>query len=354
MYRPLLVLGAGVRLAGDVERARAAVEEMGIPVVSSWGAIDVIPTEHPLYIGRIGLFGNRAANLAIQNATEIFSWGCRLGIPHTGHNVQAFAREAKIVHALPKTLPVADIGWIALTQMWKKKYHPVHSEERQFQPGETNSFHFIEALCEALPPDAIVVTDMGTSFTCTFQAATVKLGQRWFTASGHAPMGYGLPGAIGAAFASGRRVICITGDGGLAFNVQELATVSRHSLPITIFVLENGGYLTMKHTQQNHFGRLTGADFNSGVFIPWAWKLAEAYGLYWEKYERERLPVLLSRAGPWLCSVRMPPMQALTPRLGTTKLADGTLRQAPLEDLSPPLPRDVLKREMLVPLVEER
>ena len=359
--RPLLVIGNGVHLAHAEDDCRRLVDHLGIPVVSSWTGADIIPTDHPLYIGRFGIFGDRAANFAIQNAASIIVLGSRLSVPQTGHNLKLFARAAEItmVDIDPneaRKFPffvqpiVADVGEVILTmlmqlprptdklwtvacQEWKRRYPVVWFDPRESTLDVVNSFHFIDKLCDELTDDAIVVTDMGTAFTCTFQAARMKLGQRWFTASGHAPMGYGLPGAIGAHYATGKPITCIVGDGGIMFNLHCLQTIGGNKLPIKIYLLDNAGYLTMKHTFANHFGRQTGSDASSGVTFPDFTKLAEIFGVD-------------------LTVVKIPPFQPLIPRSTSMKLPDGSITSGPIEDLYPFLPRDQFKREMIVPIVE--
>jgi acetolactate synthase-1/2/3 large subunit len=168
---------------------------------------------------------------------------------------------------------------LARCQQWKQKYPVVLEEYSQSKEG-INSFYFIDVLSAKLGPDAAVVTDMGTSFTCTMQAFKVKQGQRLFNSSGLASMGFGLPGAIGACFARGRkRTICISGDGGLQMNIQELQTLVHYKLPVIIFYLNNAGYLTIKLMQQNHFGRYVGSERSSGLSCPDILKVAAAYGI---------------------------------------------------------------------------
>ena len=130
--------------------------------------------------------------------------------------------------------------WLSRCQDWKRKY-PVYNPEYANEKEGINSYHFIEKLSDIAPADAIIITDMGTAFTCVHQAFKIKKGQRLITSSGHAPMGWGLPGAVGACFASGKPVICITSDGGIMMNLQELATIAKHKLPICIFLLDNSG-----------------------------------------------------------------------------------------------------------------
>lgn len=379
--RPVLVLGNGVHIARAEELARKAVAKLHIPVVSSWLAADIVPTDDPHYIGRFGIFGDRASNLAVQNADLLIVVGSRLSIPQVGYNFKQFAREAKIVmvdtsleemskpslrvyqriHASARDfLPVLckekenfqHSVWLGVCRGWKEKYPVVLPGYRE-EDGYINSFHFVDELSKALPEDAVVVTDMGTAFTCTFQAATMKLGQRWLTASGHAPMGYGLPGAIGAHYATGKKVVCIVGDGSLQFNLQELQTIVHHKLPITVFVINNAGYLAMKHTFKNHFGRQTGADADSGVSFPDTLRLATAYYIpAWRSQTSDdflkMLPTVLGMDKPYIFEVMMRPDQPLIPRSASLKRPDGSIVSRPIEDLYPFLEREELAREMIV------
>ena len=184
------------------------------------------------------------------------------------------------------------------------------------------------------------------------------MAQRLSTASGHAPMGYGLPGAIGAAFATGKMVIAIVGDGGLQMNIQELQTIIHHKLPIVIFVLNNGGYLTIKHMQQNHFGLNVGADAGSGVSCPDTMKIANAYGFHFRRLTNPSdvamdLSMRFDRSCmPCIVEVMMPTDQALIPRLSSYKRPDGTITAKPLEDLYPFLDREEFKANMIVKPVE--
>ena len=349
--RPVLVLGNGVHISGGEEEAEKLAAHLGIPVLTSWTAGDIMH-DHPLHIGHFGIFGDRASNFTVQNADLLLVIGSRLSIAQTGYNVAQFARGAKIVmvdqdeaemkksgyavkadakHFMRELLKVKHdwrhAEWLMRCEKWRQNY-PVIAEHK-VTPGYTNSFHFIERLCKELPPDAVVVTDMGTAFTCTFQAAKMKRGQRWLTASGHAPMGYGLPGAIGAHYATGKPVTCIVGDGALMFNLQDLKTIGDNNLPIRIIVLDNGGYLTMKHTQMNHFGRLVGAEFENPQWDD----LFELFGVDGEV-------------------VYMDPLQALIPRSSSQKLPDGRISSKPLEDLYPFLPREEFRAQMVVPPIE--
>jgi acetolactate synthase I/II/III large subunit len=314
--RPVVIVGNGYR-----GRDLSPVLESGIPVVSTWTGADMVAW-HENHIGHCGIFGDRASNFAVQNSDCLIVLGSRLSVPITGHNLKHFAREASIFLNV-EAVPEFSGSWLKRCLEWKERY----SIEKEC--GHLPSYRFVLDLSETLPDDAVVVTDMGTSFTCTFQAAKMKKGQRWFTASGHAPMGYGIPGAIGAHFATGRKVTCIVGDGSLMFNLQELQTIAHHKLPIDVYVIDNGGYLTMKHTFANHFGRQVGSDAGSGVSFPDWGKISEAFGVE-------------------LQVVKVPHDQPLMPRSASMKLPDGRITSKPIEDMYPFLPREEFLENMIV------
>lgn len=341
--RPVVIVGNGCRGA-DL----TPILESGLPIVSSWSAADMVAW-HENHIGHCGIFGDRASNFAVQNADCLLVLGSRLSIPMTGHNLKLFAREAKVfmvdvddaeVKKLNAVGIIQDVKeflktfrdrfdgfWMDTCLAWKDRY-AIDKES-----GSLPSYKFIRELSEGLPDDAVVVTDMGTAFTCTFQAAKMKKGQRWLTASGHAPMGYGIPGAIGAHYATGKKVTCIVGDGSMMFNLQELQTVAHNKLPIDIYLLDNGGYLTMKHTFANHFGKQVGSDHGSGVSFPDWHKVSETFGVE-------------------LKVVKIPHDQPLVPRTSSMKLPDGSITSKPLEDMYPFLPREEFLENMIVKPVD--
>lgn len=388
--RPVLIIGHGIRLARAEKEILPLVERLKLPVVSSWNASDLIPTEHDLYVGRSGIMGDRASNFTVQNADALLVVGSRMSIPQVGYNPSVFAREARImmvdvdekefkkpsIHvelpiladarefilALQRELKEQGVNlerkdWLAKCREWKRKYPVILPEYKENQEA-VNSFHFIDVLSQKLDEQAVVVTDMGTSFTCTMQTFRTKRGQRLFTSSGHASMGFGLPGAIGACFGAGRRkVICISGDGGLQMNIQELQTLVHYRLPITLFVLNNSGYLTIKLMQQNHFGRYVGSESGSGVSCPDIVKVALAYGIAAERIATQpellaRIDEVLAKPGPYVCEIMMPENQPLIPRVSSLKKPDGTVISKPLEDLYPFLPRPEFKENMIVKPIE--
>ena len=373
--RPVLIVGNGVRLAEAQAEIRELVNALGIPVITSWSAADMI--DSPYHIGHMGLFGDRASNFTVQNADLLLVIGCRMSVPMIGYRFDKFAPNAKIIMVdidsaeLNKPSLHVDLkiecdarefivamlqasytfhshtDWLLRCQALARKYPNVLPEYAEQKDG-INSYHFIDLLSKHLPDDAVVVTDMGTAFTGTFQAAKMKFGQRWLTASGHAPMGYGLPGAIGAHYATGKKVICIVGDGAFQFNAQELATIAHHKLPIIIFVLSNGGYLTITHMQDNHFGRRVGSDKDSGVSFPDVMAIGSAYDIphicFLNNHRLEQeLEFILSPERvnePLLIEIMMPPNQPLIPRVQSRKNPDGSVSSGDISEMYPFLPRE--------------
>lgn len=389
--RPILIVGNGVRLAKAESLLWQLIELIKFPIITTWNALDLVPDEHPLYVGRSGVFGQYGANFAVANADLILSLGSRMDTRQTGTNRKTFARGArKIVvdisaHELQKDLIDIDVpvhadcstfleqclaelkgfkgkdisAWIQRCNEWRKRY-PATLPEYFKQKEYVNSYVFVEVLCDELNNQDVIVTDMGTSLTCTHQAFRVKHGQRLFTNTGLAPMGYGLPAAIGAWFGSGKeRIVCLHGDGGLQMNIQEFQTVAHYGIPLKLFVMNNSGYLTIKHTQNAYFGgRIVGSDATSGYTVPDIIKVAQAYGFKTEVIESHRdlkskIQTVLAAPGAVVCDVRMAPDQPLVPILLQHRRADGSIATDPIERLSPYLPEDEFRANMIVPVLED-
>ena len=349
--RPVLIAGHGIRLAGAQAEFLTLVERLGFPVVTSWNGIDLIDHNHPLYLGCAGVMGQRGTNFAVANSDLILSIGSRMDTRQIGNSPDKYARAAKKIvvdidhHELEKGLIKIDLpveadaklfittllnqlenfsasigGWLENCRKWKAKY-PIVLPEYKTLSRDVNSYFFVEALCQNLNDDDVVVTDMGTSFTCTMQTFRARKGQRLFTNSGFASMGFGLPGTIGAWFGSPgrRRVIGIYGDGGFQMNIQELQTVAHYQIPVKIFVLNNGSYLTIKHTQETFFdGNLAGSDPTSGYSAPDFRAVAKAYGIpsvgaYSQNNLTGAIREALDFPGPVLCEIKMPSDQRLIP-----------------------------------------
>lgn len=386
---PVILVGGGVRAAKAREQLLELLEKWRVPVATAWNAHDVVWDDHPLYAGRPGTIGDRAGNFAVQNADLLLVLGSRLNIRQVGYAWKSFARSAfKIWIDADETelrkptvlpdMPVnADLGealrvlaakealpetpdlkaWRARCSGWRERYPVVLPEYRE-KSEPVNPYVFVEKLFECLEDDEIVVCADGTACVVTFQAARLQRDQRLYTNSGSASMGYDLPAAIGAAVASGRRVVCLAGDGSLQMNLQELQTIKTNRLPVKIFILNNGGYHSIKQTQANFFGRLHGCDATSGVECPDAGALARAYGFPYIRVAGAQamdgaFAATLSSEGAAICEVLLDPTQPFAPKQSSRRLSDGRMVSAPLEDLAPFLERDELAANMLIPLWDE-
>jgi acetolactate synthase I/II/III large subunit len=383
--RPVLISGYGIRLAKGENEFLQLVEKLGIPIISSWTTSDLISSSNELVIGRSGIFGDRAGNFTVQNSDLVLSIGSRLSVPQVGYNFPLFARAARkiivdidanelkkpslkpdlpiqadarefmveLMDQLQNMPPLEISSWLQRCQGWKQKYPVVLPEYKECK-NAVNSFYFVQTLSDKLDEKAVVITDMGTSFTCTMQTFKTKLGQRLSTSSGHASMGFGLPGAIGACIGNNRKdTICISGDGGLQMNIQELQTIVHYNLPIKLFVLNNNGYLTIKATQQNHFGRFVGAEQSSGVTCPDIIKIATAYGLPTTRIANTeeldlKIDSVIQASGPMVIEIIMEENQPLIPRVSSLKKPDGTIISKPIEDLYPFLSREEFLENMIV------
>lgn len=374
--RPVLMVGSGVRSARALDSCLEIIARLGIPVVTGWTAIDAIPTDHPLFCGRPGDLGTRAGNFVIQNADLLCVMGSRLGIRTTGYNWPAFASRAwkMQIDIDPSELTKpgveidccveADVGaflcavdavmnesgfdrrrhesWLAWCRARSERYPTVLPKHRENDGRKINPYHFVEILFEELSADAVVACGDGTANVVTFQAAHIKLGQRLFCNAGDASMGYDLPAAIGAAIAAPERpVICLAGDGSVQFNIQELETLRRLGAHLKLFVLNNSGYLSIRLSQRNFFGRLTGADASSGITFPCIQRLAAAYNLpvflATAASARDVIRAVLAHEGPVVCEVLLDPEQPFEPRLAARRLPTGEIVSPSLEYMSPPL-----------------
>ncbi|MDE1914932.1 MAG: thiamine pyrophosphate-binding protein [Sphingomonadales bacterium] len=389
--RPVVLAGSGVRVSGSHDAFLAFVERLGVPVVSGWNAHDVISNAHPLFVGRPGSVGDRGGNFAVQSADYVLVLGCRLNIRQISYNWASFARNARVA--------MVDIDSAEMAKPTLSLHRPIHADLRDFlavalaaplpadnaaearaaflarsrersarypavlpayasAQGPINPYVFAQKLFEALEPDDIIVTGDGTACVTIFQAADLKQGQRLYTNSGCASMGYDLPAALGAYYAGkgtdapGGRIICLAGDGSIMMNLQELQTIVGGNLPVKIFVLNNDGYHSIRQSQQNHFpDNIVGCGPDSGLTFPDFTRLAMGFGLPSARAERDdELPAairaVLNSAGPQLLEVMIDKRQQFEPKLASRRLPDGSMVSPPLEDLSPFLSDEELAEAM--------
>jgi acetolactate synthase-1/2/3 large subunit len=385
--RPVLLGGTGVRLADAIPEFQELAERLQVPVTTAW-THDLLPSNHPLYCGRQGTIGTRAGNFVVQNADLLLIVGSRLCIRQISYNWSSFAREAFTVQVdvdaaeLDKptfraNLPIhsdarrflrlvldalgpdasptgAQIEWRDWARRRRELLPAVLPHHRRAASGTINQYHFVELLFAASVPGDIFACGDATACITPFQAGDIKEGQRLFSNSGSASMGYDLPAAIGAAVAApDRRVICLGGDGSLQMNIQELATVAHHRLNLKLFVLNNGGYLSIRSTQNNFFKLLVGEGPESGLSFPDYAALANAYGLASSTLDctnpEDDLAEIFGRPGPEVIVVELDRAQGFEPKLSSKKLADGSMVTAPLEDMAPFLERDEFECHMRVP-----
>ena len=384
--RPVFLAGNGIRLAGAMDLFHEVIDLLGVPVQTGMGGNDVIHSDHPLFFGRPSVTGDRSSNFIIQNADVLLTIGVRLGVRTVSYLFKAFARAAyKIivdidpaelkkptifpdmpVHCDAKSLleemarqlrgsPLSHKeNWIEWCRERRRRY-PSATLEWRAQKDYVNSFHFVDVLSGELSSSDVIVLANGAANTCTFQAIKLKKGQRLFTNTGCAAMGYDLPAAIGACFANDRKqVICIAGDGSIQMNLQELQTIVHHKLPIKIFLLNNNGYTSIRLTQDAYFpGGYVAADPSSGVTFPNIQKICAAYGIQSNQAANheellEKIRQTLAVPGPALCEIMMAPDQLLYPKLASEVKPDGTMISKPLEDMYPFLDRAEFLENMLI------
>lgn len=388
--RPVVLAGGGVRISGAHADFLALVDKLGIPVVTAWNAHDVVPNGHPLYCGRPGSIGDRGGNMVTQSADFLLILGSRLNVRQVSYNWSSFAREAykawvdidplelqkptvtpdlavvadlkdllpALIEAAPDAPTNAQAAWLGWARERGPKYPVVLDEYRAAVP--CNPYVVMEALFDQLVEDEIVVTGNGSACVVGFQTAVLKRGQRLWTNSGCATMGYDLPAAIGIAAARpGQRVICIAGDGSIMMNIQELQTIAGYGFPVKIFLLNNNGYVSIFQTHRNFFnGVEVGGGPKSNVTFPDFSKIATAFGLAYARAERpgelaDAIRATLDVAGPALCEIMIDEHAVFAPKLGAKQHPDGRITSPALEDLSPFLPRDELRDNMLIDLIDD-
>jgi acetolactate synthase-1/2/3 large subunit len=386
--RPVILAGSGIRCAGATEEFETVIRRLGIPVTTAW-THDLIASDDPLFCGRPGTIGTRAGNFTVQNADLLLILGSRLNIRQVSYNWQAFAPNAfkiqvdidpaefakptaradmaitadlkPFLNALDSSLQAwealpAHNEWLAWCKERLARYPNVQARQREFK-GKINPYHFIEQLFQRLDGTDIVACGNATATIVPFQAGHIKRGMRMFSNSGSASMGYDLPAAIGAWFGAiserdtQRRVICLAGDGSIMMNLQELQTIAHHRLPIKIFVLNNRGYLSIRTSQTNFFGRLAGEGPGSGVSFPDFVAVATAFGIPARRLASadfpDQLAEVLAGEGPYLCDVVLDETQGFEPRMSSRKLDDGSIHSPPLEDMFPFLDREELAANMI-------
>ncbi len=377
--RPLVLAGTGVRSAGVQDLVIPLAEELSAPLATAW-THDLIDSDHPAFAGRPGTIGTRAGNFVLQSCDLLLVLGSRLNIRQVSYNWAEFAPHAKIVwididpaeltknylrphltipadlaDAVPELLQAAKRirsperrRWWAWCQDIRVRYEPSEADY-QPRPGGINAYHLVAELSKWMTSQHVIACGDATACIVPFQVMKLKAGMRMFSNSGCASMGYDLPAGLGAAVADPvGRVITLAGDGSVMMNLQELQTLRAWAPDVLLLVLDNGGYLSIKQTQRNFFGREFGASPASGVTFPDFAQVARAFDLpvtvleqgdHWRRELRE----VVEARGPRVCVVRLDQAQEFEPRL-RSRMVDGTIRTPPLDDMYPHLPDDVLEQ----------
>ena len=405
--RPVINAGNGIRIGQAHDAFMRVAEKLGVPVVTGWNSEDCMYDDHPLYTGRGGGMGDRPGNFAIQNSDLVLSLASRLSIRQVGYNFATWARDAYVIvndidpeelkkpsvhsdmriHADVKDLlavmedlldheflatredplfqggtGIDSLTWNETCRMWKETYPvvlPRHYSQEDHK--EVNIYAFIKELSSRLPENRITVVGNGSACVVGGHAYVIKPGQRFISNSAVASMGYDLPAAIGISKADpGEDIILVTGDGSIQMNLQELQTIIHHRLPIKIFVINNGGYHSIRQTQKNYFGEpLVGiGDDSRDLSFPDMEKLSAAYGYPYVNARHngeidQAILRTLSLNGPVICEVFVSRDQNFEPKSAAKRLPDGTMVSPPLEDLSPFLSEEEMDRNMIIPRIRD-
>jgi len=383
--RPLILAGYGIRCAGAVSTFRALARKIQVPIVTTQLGKDLLPYDDALFVGHPGVKGDRAGNLAVQNADLILSMGCSLHEQTTGYEPDQFAAKAYKIQVdldeavlkrgtvgvaekvrcdvsgfLEKLMALTDESWgssrfgewrLRCTD-WKERF-AVRQERHRIDDGPVNFYEFADVLSQLLVGDETIVTDAGSAFYVMGQAFRLRGCQRYIVPGSMGEMGYALPASIGVSAANSRTmVVCVTGDGSLQTNIQELQTLKYYRLNVKLFVINNDGYASIRNTQKAFFsGYYVGSSYDTGVSIPPLDKVADAYGLPYvacERRDRLRSSLLktLQTPGPVICGVTAQPDQQVIPTVSSVRLASGAMKSKPLHDMAPFLSQDELQKEM--------
>ena len=381
--RPLIIAGNGINCSKARSEFIDFVNKTQIPVATTYNGVDLIPSNHPLFVGRVGIKATRSGNFAMQNSDLLLIIGCRMPVSVTGYNYDHFAREAKIVvvdidkeehskntiridkfvHMDAKQflnnilIDAKDLSdWATKCYQWREQW-PICSDTND-NDERVNLYYFMDRLNKLKRSDDVVVADAGSAFYVCAQTTYIKDNQRYVTSSSQGDMGFTLPACIGVSLAKGGDVIGISGDGSLPFNVQELQTIVHHNLPVKLFVWNNDAYLSIRNTQDRFFdGRRIGTNPESGISLPSTEKIAASYGIPYICADPhnldEKIIETIHHDGPIICEVMCKIEQEVIPTLTGKMNDDGTITPKPLEDLYPFLSREEFYANMIVKPLEE-
>ncbi|MBQ7583988.1 MAG: thiamine pyrophosphate-binding protein [Lachnospiraceae bacterium] len=379
---PLVLAGTGINLGDARGELLTFLDKYKLPVVTAWNANDTVAYDNPCYVGMPGTVGIRSGNFAVQNCDLLISLGCRMNIRMIGYTHDDFAKNAfkavvdiderellkPTVHAdlpihadvkeLLKALNDAGYEPLPAHEKWRswcrellQRFPAVRPDMHKGGGGLINPYVFTDRLFANLDENDRIICGNGSACVITFQAARIKQGQRMFTNSGCAAMGYGFPASIGVAVSdNSRRTVCIDGEGSFMMNLQELATVEYNKLEIKIFIINNNGYLSIRQTQRNLFEPpFIGIDKESGIGFPDFKKLAASFGIRYFRLEKETeaddtIREVLECEGPCICETVVDPDQSFEPKSSSRVMPDGSMVSPSLDDMSPFLEREIFDK----------
>lgn len=337
--KPVLLVGNGARESGTTELIYEFMNKTNIPVLTSMNTVDMVQDKYK--IGFIGTYGNRIANMILNECDLLISVGARLGLRQIGHKKELFAPKAKLIRV--------DVDQYELARQIKEDEEKYHMDAKHFMEqflnedipdyrewwnkcheakkildgyDDTEGNLFMGKISQLLPPNPIVTVDIGQTVCWAAQSLCLKGTKgRIIIGGGYGAMGVGLPYAIGASISEGNgKVYCITGDGGLQMNIQELETVKREKLPIKIFVLNNRELGKISEIQHGSYDdRYFITTDKSGYTVPDFERVATAYGIKaatLESYrDLEDYKEWLEDDEPCLLNISLTPGTLLIPKI---------------------------------------
>lgn len=375
--RPLIIAGTAVRTSGAYDKFRRFIEKYKIPTVVATAVADIFPTSYEYYFGNFGIIGGRCGNFLVQNADCILVLGCRMVFKHIGFNYKLFSpRSEKIVVDVDENelnkglmkidLPVhADLNdffdylnnkdfyssvdnvWLEYCKELKEKF-PIYSDGN-LNENAVNPYYFAKKLLQYSDKDMLTVVGNSCACDCVRQMGVNQEGQRLWGNINCGTMGYDLPGAIGAAVAKGGSVNCVTGDGSIMMNLQELQTIVYNNLPVKIFIHANNGYFAIVQTHTNFFKRLSGCTCDTGISMPDFSKIAYAFGFPYYRCENNAqlddvLPKVMNEPGYCICEIVSDTSQPIVPKCKSKIMPDGNIVSPAIDDLFPFLDEDTYKK----------
>ena len=381
--RPLIISGNGIKIGQCNDKFNKFLNIYKIPVVVSFHGTDIIESNDSLYVGKIGLIGDRAGNFAMQNCDLLISLGCRMAQGIVGYNSNTFAREAKIVYIdndeneLEKnnvnyTLKLnIDLNlffdnyqyevkqsydsWIKKCNHWKNKWQFELPENVLDDSKGINPYFSLKKFFEIAPENKIIITSSGSIITNVWHMVNVKKGDK-FIISSQGDMGFELTAAIGSVIAEKEKIVIpILGEGSFQFNIQELQTIVHKKIPMKILLMNNNAYGANVITQGLYFKNKYGSDNDSDLSFPSSEKIANAYGIqYICAKKNEDLEKIFQKFLDYkeaiICEIFVC-IQQRVPKLSAIKNDDGTFSSRPFEDMDPFLKREEFEKEMIVGII---